>query len=520
MKDILIYTLIITLLIYSNQTHLCNHDKLPYSKLFKHREIKQNSFRKLTETEWTPIRIHLDYTTFDTYTNISLDLRNKMKEILSQAIAILNKLLKVKRTHPIKVPQGSCWGLVKLSKEVSQGIDTDLVVFPVIDRSYENALAYASSCDNDEVTGRPNIGMIAFLEKRFDIILTGYFQRYVNIALHELTHVLGFAAFYFKYFIDENGVKIPYDKVVQNKVINGITKNYIITPRVVQAARKHFNCEKIIGVELENQGGSGTTGSHWEGRLMNGEFMTGGLYHELAISEITLAFLEDSGFYQSNYFTGGLFRFGKNAGCSFMNKPCLVNGRNNFLNEYCDEQGYTGCTSSSLERGMCYIYDHGYDLPAEYQYFPGYSREGGSYLNDHCPILIPFRDDYDSMSCVNGKSLFEFTETGETFDTSSLCFMSSVLPKGSSLYYSLPFCYATECDYVNKKLKVTLYGKTFECSTDKEVIHINDDEDVSGSFVCPIFNMVCTNKEKCFSILDCVNKESVALNESFDYFNK
>ena len=35
---------------------------------------------------------------------------------------------------------------------------------------------------------------------------------------------------------------------------------------------------------------------------------------EMAISEFTLSFLEDSGWYKANYYTGGLFRFGKNQG--------------------------------------------------------------------------------------------------------------------------------------------------------------------------------------------------------------
>ena len=32
--------------------------------------------------------------------------------------------------------------------------------------------------------------------------------------------------------------------------------------------RAHFNCPTLGGVELENQGGSGTAGSHWEKRIL------------------------------------------------------------------------------------------------------------------------------------------------------------------------------------------------------------------------------------------------------------
>ena len=35
-------------------------------------------------------------------------------------------------------------------------------------------------------------------------------------------------------------------------------------------------------------------------------------YNEIAISDMSLALFEDSGWYEANYYTGGLFRFGKN----------------------------------------------------------------------------------------------------------------------------------------------------------------------------------------------------------------
>ena len=43
---------------------------------------------------------------------------------------------------------------------------------------------------------------------------------------------------------------------------------------------------------------------------------------EQVISEFTLALLEDTGFYEVNYYTGGLMRFGKNAGCEFFTQDC------------------------------------------------------------------------------------------------------------------------------------------------------------------------------------------------------
>lgn len=41
----------------------------------------------------------------------------------------------------------------------------------------------------------------------------------------------------------------------------------MVTPRVVQEVRKHFNCPQLEGAELEDQGEDGTAITHWEKRV-------------------------------------------------------------------------------------------------------------------------------------------------------------------------------------------------------------------------------------------------------------
>ena len=47
----------------------------------------------------------------------------------------------------------------------------------------------------------------------------------------------------------------------------GIKRQYINSPKVLEVAKKYFNCETIDGVELENYGGEGSAGFHWEARI-------------------------------------------------------------------------------------------------------------------------------------------------------------------------------------------------------------------------------------------------------------
>ena len=51
------------------------------------------------------------------------------------------------------------------------------------------------------------------------------------------------------------------------------SRKYLATPRVTQAVRRQFNCTKTRGVELENDGTSGSMGSHWEKRVFFDETM-------------------------------------------------------------------------------------------------------------------------------------------------------------------------------------------------------------------------------------------------------
>ena len=55
-------------------------------------------------------------------------------------------------------------------------------------------------------------------------------------------------------------------------VVNGVT--LLFTPKVLSYVRNHFNCPSLTGVPLENEGGQGSIGSHWEKDIFYNEYMT------------------------------------------------------------------------------------------------------------------------------------------------------------------------------------------------------------------------------------------------------
>jgi hypothetical protein len=91
--------------------------------------------------------------------------------------------------------------------------------------------------------------------------------------------------------------------VVTSRVLaRGKNVTQIVTPSVVKAVREHFGCSTLNGAELEDGGGAGTAGSHWEKLLFGPEFMTG-VTSGAEInpySAITFALFQDSGWYQVN----------------------------------------------------------------------------------------------------------------------------------------------------------------------------------------------------------------------------
>jgi proprotein convertase subtilisin/kexin type 5 len=61
---------------------------------------------------------------------------------------------------------------------------------------------------------------------------------------------------------------------MKTDVFRGVENTKIVTPKVVATAKKYYNCPTVDGMELENEGGSGSRGSHWEKSILMNEFMT------------------------------------------------------------------------------------------------------------------------------------------------------------------------------------------------------------------------------------------------------
>ena len=335
---------------------------------------------------------------------------------------------------------------------------------------------------------------------------------------HEITHVLVFhPTLWEKHYIPVmNG-----ENFVMKKEVNGINRTLITSPNVLKAAKKHFGCSEIEGIELENQGGSGTSGSHWESRVMLGDYMIGFDYSEIYLSEITLGLFNDSGWYRVNDYTGGLFRHGKNQKCDFLEEKCIKNETTPFSNEFCIDKAFYRCGSSRLTRSFCYLVSYTSDVPSGYQYFSNTLKGGYSY-SDYCPISMELLNStmYLPGSCKYGSSL-GYENIGEVVGDKSICVLSSLVGSNeTSIPMEMlknrirPMCYPITCNTNTKTVTVTVLQTNISCPTEGGQQKVDG---FDGVIYCPDYNSVCTGTIFCNSLSDCIKKKSFALDETFVY---
>ena len=147
------------------------------------------------------------------------------------------------------------------------GIDnSDYVLYLSHDDSYcnSNTFAWATPCVQDQY-GRPIAGTINFCSYA---LATGAWKQGVLATLHEITHALAMSPTLFDDFIDENGDIIPISDVIITKTLsNGYNQSYIVTDNVKKRTQEYFECfDDIVlpGLPVEDDGGIGVAGAHWE----------------------------------------------------------------------------------------------------------------------------------------------------------------------------------------------------------------------------------------------------------------
>ena len=498
----------------------CGFNSLPRPKIQSILPINNTSNQNLrTLSSYHPLKIYVDYELIEN--SLLEETLNSIKSAFDLSLSIFQQLLSISNdgrytfeAHQINSAHSTFTAdEVPYLLENSKNIDADLFLIVSIN-TLGNAQARAYPIIKDKNTNRPILGVVE-LNTAIDTFTKNHIIFISNLLLHEISHVLAFNSDLFPYFN-----KLPnLQQTVSDIEINGIKRQFLSTPKVVEKANQHFNTDCLLGVELEDQGGSDTAGSHWEARIMLGDYMIGVDYPEIVISDITLAVFEDSNWYKVNYYSGGLFKTGKNEGYNFLFGDCVNknNEESNFKLEFCNNQRDPFCSPGLIDRGYCYlgIYPEDENIPKKYQYYSN-PLKGGWDIANYCPVM---QNDYEkannfyyySRCNIIGKE--NYTEIGEKLSNTSFCFMSSLVK--SSLSEEIKSKYSNEkaicyeviqCDNTLKHYTIKIGETEFTC-TNGNNIESYEIEGFEGTITCPPYNRICSGTKLCNDLYDCVEKK-------------
>ncbi|CCW71257.1 unnamed protein product [Phytomonas sp. Hart1] len=352
---------------------------------------------------------------------------------------------------------------------------TDFSLYVAAGPTELDTIAWAVVCQihrsNRPIVGAANIGSVNILE----ILYT------TRILAHEILHALGFTFMTFK-----------NRRMVDTVSVRGKPPSLVlVSPKVLEVARAHYRCSTMLNAELDDKGGTGSVSSHWNMRNAKDDLMSptdsASFY-----TAITIAAMEDTGYYKGNYRNAESMAWGKNAGCVLFDKKCVINGVSQVPEMFCERKMNSNseykCTSDRMAIGNCAIAYHS-TLPRYFQYFPNPTMGGIDAMMDYCPFI----NRYSDTMCLNGNAR---KLPGSVFSESSRCFSAipSTTLQISDNQNMLSICADVLCDKDTSRYRVRVKGtsKFVDCPPGSTLV-LSSYSTVfrSGAIKCAPYEEVC-----------------------------
>lgn len=460
--------------------------------------------------------------------------------------------------------------------------DTQLLLYVSAKQTHrcgrEQTVAYAAHCAQDSKTDRPVAGHANLCPNSISADSKDI-NSLIATVKHELTHVLGFSVSLFAYYRDQDGKPLtdrrkwaqtnqpqqqnamnnnntkigtnhlPKDpktgypiwsdrivkKVIRRGWVSGrgqIDKevHLLVTPTVVREVRAHFNCSTLEGAELEDQGHDGTSMTHWEKRLFENEAMTGTHTHRSVYSRLTLAALQDTGWYVANFSVAERLYWGKDLGCDFATQSCKYwmekqKLSNSSIAPFCDkiksDQLQITCTSDHTAKAVCNMRRYKQPLAENYRNFQeldgvhsnDLSFYGGTVdLADYCPYVQEYT--LQQHPVIQQGSRCSHAENNlldpdknvalEYFGISSRCFQHGRHWTNFTCPFKRRFwphlgagCYKTSCVSSLGFISLHIHNSTYNCfykGQELEIIQQVGETLYNGTIICPSCDMICPGK--------------------------
>lgn len=149
------------------------------------------------------------------------------------------------------------------------------------------------------------------------------------------------------------------------------------------------------------------------------------------VSDITLGFLEGTGWYTVNYSQAEPLAWGKSRGCTFLSSYCINSATKlPISSEFCQQLNTQGCTADYTTKALCAV-KVGAPAYTAWNYFNNNTVSVDPYA-DNCPYFIPYsQGDCRNPSHDTHEVLFE-----EKYGSKSKCFVGTLTKNQYSLYYN------------------------------------------------------------------------------------
>lgn len=362
--------------------------------------------------------------------------------------------------------------------------DADFVAYIAVGATLEGSAGWSYTCTYFP-DGRPAVGVALFSPQFISAS-----SQHVRFATHLFLHALGF-----------NPTAFWSAKMMKKETVPGRLEKTLVlySPKVLAVAQAHYGCPSMEYVELESEGSNEIVGSHWDRRTAKEDLMCGivGMAYYTAM---TLAAMEDLGYYKANYYLSEVMPWGRNASCSLFKEKCVNSDVSQFPSMFCTSvEERDVCTSDRRGIGYCGLQMYKTDLPVPFQHFSNPKLGSLDWsLMKHCPTI----ELSPKTRCSDGDA---DSMPGSILGKSSRCFDLSngnVFMADNSAKSVKAICIAVLC--ARRQYSVRVLNSTIDvlCKPGTELsLPSLSPAFKSGKLTCPPYNQVCYdfNRKKTFT---------------------
>lgn len=383
-----------------------------------------------------------------------------IKKLIPSVVNHIQDTLLIKGTRQTTISVDDCYNVNIPYSIRGKTFDADLYLFFTVEsKESDSFVAWATPCQQLYSTSRPNIGQVNFNENFIKMEKRLFFDQFSTI-LHEIYHILGINSGLLNSYVDSStNRKLPRGSTT--RIYPGEQfPNRIVSKNTLEFGRKHFDCDTLQGIPLEDEGGKGSIGSHWEKVVLGNEMMVGNQVANPVLSNFSLNLLQDSGWYKVNYEMAEPFFWEKGKGCGVLDGQC------GYYGEHCTRRGQQGC-----------FYDHTFIAVCN----------RGEFSNQ-CNFFTS--TDFSRHDCrVENNQQRNYHLSEEAYGLGSRC-VDGKISSGRNLYLSM--CFKMKCKIDSSSILLSVGDATYECRKGGDRLEIRG---YQGYINCPDVKDFCDQEK-------------------------